>query len=69
MPSVPAPFSWLQLLAAFGFGSIVAALLGWFGAKAVAISNHRQNWINALRDDLVAYLRISRNSRTPAMPP
>jgi len=54
---VPAPFSWLQLLAAFGFGSIVAALLGWFGAKAVAISNHRQNWINALRDDLVAYLK------------
>jgi hypothetical protein len=57
VPSVPAPFSWLQLLAAFGFGSIVAALLGWFGAKAVAISNHRQTWINALRDDLVAYLK------------
>jgi hypothetical protein len=50
-------FSWLQLIAALGFGSIVAALLGWLGAKAVAISNHRQNWINALRDDLVNYLK------------
>jgi hypothetical protein len=47
----------VQLLAAFGFGSVVAALLGWFAAKAVAISNHRQNWINALRDDLVVFLK------------
>jgi hypothetical protein len=57
MPDTPSSFSWLQLIAAFGFGSIVAALLAWLGAKAVAISNHRQNWINALRDDLVNYLK------------
>jgi len=57
MPETPPYFSWLQLIAAFDLGSIVAALLGWFGAKAVAISNHRQNWINALRDDLVNYLK------------
>ncbi len=45
--------SWVQLFAAFGFGSIVAALL----TKSVALSNHRQNWINALRDDIVAFLK------------
>lgn len=47
---------WIQLIAAFGVGSIVAAIVGWVGAKAVAISNHRQNWINALRDDIATYL-------------
>lgn len=50
-------FSWVQLFAAFGFGTIVAAVLGWSGSKAVAISNHRQAWINGLRDDLVAFLK------------
>jgi hypothetical protein len=55
--SAPTSFSWIQLFAAFGFGSILAALLGWFGAKAVAISYHRQNWINSLRDDLVNFLK------------
>ncbi len=49
--------SLLQLIAAFGFGSIVAAILGVFGARAVAISSHRQNWINALSDDLVNFLK------------
>jgi hypothetical protein len=34
----------------------MAATVGWWSAKAVAISNHRQNWINALRDDLANYL-------------
>lgn len=48
---------WVALVAALGIGSIMAAVLGWFGSKAVAISNHRQNWINALRDDIVAYLK------------
>jgi hypothetical protein len=48
---------WIQLIAAFGIGSIVSAIVGWWSAKAVAISNHRQSWINALRDDIVAYLR------------
>ncbi len=51
------PIPWIQLIAAFGVGSIVAAIVGWWGAKAVAISNHRQNWINALRDDIVAYMK------------
>jgi hypothetical protein len=51
------PIPWIQLIAAFGVGSIVAAIVGWWGAKAVAISNHRQNWINALRDDIVTYLK------------
>jgi len=40
-----------------GIGSIVAAIVGWWSAKAVTISDHRQNWINALRDDLVMYLK------------
>jgi hypothetical protein len=49
--------SWTQLIAAFGVGSIVAAIVSRMGAKAVAISNHRQNWINALRDDIATYLK------------
>lgn len=47
----------LALIAAIGIGSIIAAIVGWWSAKAVAISNHRQNWINALRDDLVTFLK------------
>lgn len=47
----------IALIAALGIGSIIAAVVGWWSAKAVAISNHRQNWINALRDDLVTFLR------------
>jgi hypothetical protein len=49
--------SWITLVAALGVGSIVSAMVGWWSAKAVAISNHRQNWINALRDDLVTFLK------------
>lgn len=48
---------WIALIAALGFGSVIAAIVGWWSAKAVAISNHRQNWINALRDDLVTLLK------------
>ena len=48
---------WIQLIAAFGVGSILAAIVGWWSAKAVAISNHRQNWINALRDDIATFLK------------
>lgn len=48
---------WLALFAGLGIGSILAAVVGWVSAKAVTISNHRQNWINAIRDDLVEYLR------------
>ncbi len=47
---------WITLVSAFGLGSVMAATVGWWSAKAVAISNHRQNWINALRDDLSNYL-------------
>lgn len=47
----------IALIAAIGIGSIIAAIVGWWSAKAVAISNHRQNWINALRDDLVTFLK------------
>lgn len=57
MSTCQSTFSWLQLIAAFGFGSVIAAVVGWWSAKAVAISNHRQNWINALRDDLANFLK------------
>jgi hypothetical protein len=51
-------FDWMMtLLAAVGFGSIVAAFVGSMGARFVAISNHRQQWINALREDIVLYLQ------------
>lgn len=47
-------FSWvIPLIAALGIGSFLSAMVG----KAVAISNHRQNWIDALRDDLVSFLK------------
>jgi hypothetical protein len=66
--------SWITLIAAFGVGSVMASFVGWWSAKAVAISNHRQNWINALRDDLVSYLneieivhyRLTQTSRNGA---
>ena len=48
---------WIALVAAVGVGSIVAAIVGWWSAKAVTISNHRQAWINTLRDDLATFLK------------
>jgi len=48
---------WITLLAGLGIGSVVAACVSWWSTKAVTISNHRQNWINALRDDIVTYLK------------
>lgn len=47
---------WITFIGAFGIGSVMAATVGWWSAKAVAISNHRQSWINALRDDIANYL-------------
>jgi hypothetical protein len=44
--------TWIALFAAIGFGTVVAAVL----SRWSVISNHRQNWINALRD-LVEYLK------------
>lgn len=49
--------AWITLLAGLGIGSIVSGVLSWWSTKAVTISNHRQNWVNALRDDLVTYLK------------
>ena len=43
----------IPLIAGIGIGSILAAVIGWF----VAISNHRQAWINSLRDDIATYLK------------
>jgi L-cystine uptake protein TcyP (sodium:dicarboxylate symporter family) len=44
---------WISLFAGVGVGSVIAAVLGRWNT----ISNHRQAWINALRDDLVSYLK------------
>ena len=43
----------MEAAVAFGFGSIVAALI----ARWVAVSGHRQSWINALRDDLALFFK------------
>jgi hypothetical protein len=43
---------WISLITALGVGSVVAAIL----SRWSVISNLRQNWINALRDDLATYL-------------
>jgi hypothetical protein len=53
----PASFPWIALIAAFGVGTVAAAIVGWLSARAVAISNHRQNWINAPREDIVTFLK------------
>lgn len=45
--------TFIALLAAVGVGTIIAALV----AHITAISNHRQQWINALRDDVAEYIR------------
>ncbi|MFZ0417474.1 MAG: hypothetical protein WAM04_05185 [Candidatus Sulfotelmatobacter sp.] len=44
---------WIALVAAVGAGTIIAAVL----TRWSVISNHRQNWINALRDDIATYLK------------
>jgi hypothetical protein len=45
--------TFLSVVAVLGIGTIVAAIISW----KVAISNHRQAWINALRDDLATFLK------------
>jgi hypothetical protein len=47
----------LSILAILGIGSIVAGLISW----RIAVSNFRQSWINALRDDLATYLKELEN--------
>jgi hypothetical protein len=46
--------TFIALLAAIGAGTIISALVG----HLVAISNHRQDWINALRDDLAEFTKL-----------
>lgn len=48
--------TWVTLVAGIGIGTIVASLVSAWTNKAVAISAHRQAWINALRDHLSDYL-------------
>jgi len=43
--------TFIALIGAIGVGTIVSALVG----HIVAVSNHRQAWINALRDDLAEF--------------
>lgn len=49
--------TFIALLAAISIGTIIAAVVG----HLTAISNHRQAWINALRDDLAEYFRALEN--------
>ena len=41
----------IALIAEIGIGSIIAGVISWI----VAISNQRQQWINALREDIADY--------------
>jgi hypothetical protein len=45
--------TFVALLAAVSIGTIIAAAVG----HLTAISNHRQAWINALRDDLAEFFK------------
>lgn len=49
----------LSVIAVLGVGSILAAAIGW----RISIANHRQAWINALRDDIVTFLKESETLR------
>lgn len=46
--------TFIALIAAIGVGSIISAFIG----HHVAISNHRQAWINALRDDIAEFIKL-----------
>lgn len=46
--------TFIALIAAIGVGSIISAVIG----HHVAISNHRQDWINALRDDIAEFVKL-----------
>ena len=43
----------IAFVAAIGVGTIISALVG----HLIAISNHRQDWINALRNDLAEFFK------------
>jgi hypothetical protein len=45
--------TFIALVAAIGVGTIISAIIGHW----VAVSNHRQAWINALRDDLAGFFK------------
>jgi hypothetical protein len=45
--------TFISLIAAVGIGTIIAAVV----SHRTAISNHRQAWINALRNDLAEYFK------------
>jgi hypothetical protein len=45
--------TFIALVAAIGVGTIISAIVGHW----TAISNHRQAWINALRDDLAEFFK------------
>jgi hypothetical protein len=47
----------IAAVATLGIGSVIASILSAAGARAVALSQLRQTWINSLRDDLVEYLK------------
>lgn len=49
----------IPLVAAIGVGTIISALVGHW----TAISNDRQAWINALRDDLAEFFKALENMR------
>jgi hypothetical protein len=49
----------IGFLAAIGVGTIISAIVG----HLVAISNHRQDWINALRDDLASFIKALETMR------
>jgi hypothetical protein len=52
-PSEHSLTTFIAFVAAIGVGTIISAFVG----HLVAISNHRQDWINALRDDLAEFFK------------
>jgi hypothetical protein len=44
-------------IAALGIGSVVGSFISSRGARTTAIAQLRQNWIDALRNDIVEYLK------------
>lgn len=49
-------FSYLKATLWIGIGAVIAAFVTGRAVKFVKLSEHRQNWINALRDDVAEYI-------------
>jgi hypothetical protein len=56
MTDTTTSFSYLTATLWIGIGAVIAAFVTGRAVRLVKISEHRQNWINALRDDVAEFI-------------